>query len=114
MWNPKSKSGEHFGYKDMDEYVGPYEDSCPRHILDLLTPTDREHALDWRARCRANLASSSRTNEDGDRIKLAQAPTFSHGHVGDDFIVWKVGSRLSFCVRPDNSPGGVSRRSTGR
>ena len=96
MWNPKSKSGEHFGYKDMDESVGPYEDSCPRHILDLLTPTDREHALDWRARCRANLARRSRKIEDGDRIKLAQALTFSDGHVGDEFIVVKRGRRLSF------------------
>jgi hypothetical protein len=62
----------------MDESVGPYEDSCPRHILDLLTPTDREHAR-LRARCRAT-ARRSRKIEDGDRIKLAQALTFSDGH----------------------------------
>lgn len=96
MWNPKSKSGEHFGYKDMDESAGPCEDSCPGHILDLLTPTDREHALDWRARCRANLARRARKIEDGDRIRLAQALTFSDGHVGNEFIVVKRGRRLSF------------------
>lgn len=80
----------------LDESVGPYEDSCPRHILDLLTPTDREHALDWRARCRANLARRARKIEDGDRIRLAQALTFSDGHVGAEFIVVKRGRRLSF------------------
>jgi hypothetical protein len=45
-----------FGYKDMEESMGPCEDHCPESILDLLTPTDREHAIDWRARCRANIA----------------------------------------------------------
>jgi len=96
MWNPRSKTGEHFGYKDMDESVGPYEDNCPAHILDLLTPTDREHAIDWRRRCRANLERRARKIEDGDRIKLATALTFSDGHVGDEFIVVKRGRRLSF------------------
>lgn len=96
LWNPKSKTGEHFGYKDMDESMGPCEDSCPRHILDLLTPTDREHALDWRRRCRANLERRTRKLADGDRIKLAAALTFSDGHVGDEFIVVKRGRRLCF------------------
>lgn len=96
MWNPRSKTGEHFGYKDMDESCGPCEDNCPASILDLLTPTDREHALDWRRRCRANLERRARKVEDGDRIKLASALTFSDGHVGDEFIVVKRGRRLSF------------------
>lgn len=51
-----SRSHMNFGYKDMDETVGPTIDHCPRRILDLLTPTNHKHALDWRARCRANLA----------------------------------------------------------
>lgn len=96
MWNPRSKTWENFGYKDMDESVGPCEDSCPAYILDLLTPTDKEYALDWRRRCRANLARRARKIEDGDRIKLASALTFSDGHVGDEFIVVKRGRRLSF------------------
>lgn len=95
-WNPKSKTGEHFGYKDMDESMGPCEDHCPAHILDLLTPTDREHANAWRQRCRANLERRARKVEDGDRIKLATPLTFIDGHVGDEFIVVKRGRRLSF------------------
>jgi hypothetical protein len=96
MWNPRSKTAEHFGYKDMDESMGPCEDNCPAHILDLLTPTDKDHALDWRLRSRANLERRARKIEDGDRIKLASPLTFTDGHVGDEFIVVKRGRRLSF------------------
>jgi len=53
-FNPRAADGMTFGYKDMDESMGPCEADCPDDILDLLTPTDREHALNWRARCRAN------------------------------------------------------------
>jgi hypothetical protein len=95
MWSPNSKTGEHFGYKDMDESMGPCEDNCPRQILDLLTPTTREHALDWRRRCDANLERRARKVEDGDRIKLAAPMTFTDGHVGDEFTVEKRGRRLS-------------------
>jgi hypothetical protein len=42
-----------FGRKDMDETVGPTERACPVRILDLLTPTDSEYALQWRWDCRA-------------------------------------------------------------
>jgi hypothetical protein len=96
MWNPRSKTAEHFGYKDMDESMGPCEDNCPAYILDFLTPTDTEHALDWRLRCRANLERRARRIEDGDRIKLASPLTFTDGHVGNEFIVVKRGRRLSF------------------
>jgi hypothetical protein len=53
----KYARGEHnFGYKDMDESMGPCEAECPARILDLLTPTDSQWANEWRARCRARLA----------------------------------------------------------
>jgi len=56
-YNPRDCEGYVFGYKDMDETMGPYECDCPEEILDLLTPTDREYALQWRARCRENAAA---------------------------------------------------------
>ena len=37
--------------------MGPYERDCPEPILDLLTPTDHEHARRWRDDCRANAAA---------------------------------------------------------
>lgn len=43
--------------KPITEEMGPNEDECPAHILDLLTPTDREYAIKWRERCRENLGA---------------------------------------------------------
>ena len=56
-YNPRDREGYIFGYKDMEELMGPYECDCPAPILDLLTPTDAQHALQWRARCRENAAA---------------------------------------------------------
>ena len=53
-YNPRARDGMTFGYKDMGEEMGPYEADCPPAILDLLTETDHPHALEWRAKCRAN------------------------------------------------------------
>lgn len=42
-----------FGYKDMDETMGPCEAECPQRILDLLTDhLASDSASDWRRRCR--------------------------------------------------------------
>lgn len=46
--------GHEFGYKDMDETMGPYCYDCPNSILKLLTPTNSEYAKDWRKKCRDN------------------------------------------------------------
>lgn len=46
-----SVDGNEFFYKDMDESVGPYDCKCPKSILNLLTPTDNEHANTWRESC---------------------------------------------------------------
>lgn len=55
-----SSRGE-FGYKDMDEGMGPCESKCPARILDLLTPTDSEWANAWRQRCREYNAAKTTT-----------------------------------------------------
>lgn len=62
-YNPRDREGYIFGYKDMDESVGPFHCDCPQAILELLTPTDRPHAVDWRARCRAALETRRTTRE---------------------------------------------------
>jgi hypothetical protein len=56
-YNPRDSEGYIFGYKDMVESMGPYECDCPEPILDLLTPTNSQYALRWRARCRENAAA---------------------------------------------------------
>lgn len=78
----------------LTEAMGPCEDGCPQHILDLLTPTDKEHATDWRRRCAENLKRRARKVADGDRIRLEEPVTFSDGHVGQEFIVEKRGRRM--------------------
>lgn len=61
-----------FGYKDIDECMGPWEDNCPKGILDLLTPTNSQSANEWRNRCnealkRREVVSSIKI---GDKIKF--------------------------------------------
>ncbi|MGJ0454321.1 MAG: DUF6927 domain-containing protein [Methylocystis sp.] len=56
-YNPRDREGYIFGYKNAEESMGPYECECPKSILDLLTPTDRPYAQQWRARCRAAAAA---------------------------------------------------------
>ena len=48
-----------FSYKDMEESMGPYNYDCPASILDLLSPTDNEYALNWRQKCREKKSSKN-------------------------------------------------------
>lgn len=56
------RSAGGFGYKVMDEEMGPSESRCPARILDLLSPVSAlrypKYAEMWRQRCRANLVSN--------------------------------------------------------
>ena len=56
-YNPRDPEGHIFGYKDMEESMGPCECDCSEPIFKLLTPTDREYAMQWRVRCRENIAA---------------------------------------------------------
>lgn len=47
-----SVDNREFLYKDMDETMLPYSYDCPVTILNLLSPTDNESAIEWRERCR--------------------------------------------------------------
>jgi hypothetical protein len=40
--------GYGWGYKDVDESMGPCQTAFPLAWLDLLSPTDSQYALDWR------------------------------------------------------------------
>lgn len=78
-------NGCNFGYKDLDEFMGPSESKCPNSILDLLTPTDHEWALAWRERCRKHNSVKplsalpigtmiQYTCDDGETIRLIKRP----------------------------------------
>lgn len=57
-----SRNYYNFYYKDMGEDMGPAEDRCPASILDLLSETDSEYALEWRERCRKNIEAKKNPN----------------------------------------------------
>lgn len=83
-YNPRDREGYIFGYKDMDETVGPNEADCPEPILDLLTPTAYPYASAWRARCRENLATrrtlaAKPSPRPGQTIVFDQPLSFSNG-----------------------------------
>ena len=72
-YDPLDREGYIFGYKDLTEAMGPYESECPVAILDLLTPTDRPYALQWRARCRANAAGGAKAARTAPRAATSSA-----------------------------------------
>lgn len=82
-YNPRDREGYIFGYKDMDETMGPCETECPPAILDLLTEPDNEHAREWRVRCRA--AADRRAKRprlrNGWTVRFDAPLTFSDGSV---------------------------------
>lgn len=47
-----------FGYKVIDETMGPNESRCPMSIIKLLTDIDSQYALNWRERCKKNAEQS--------------------------------------------------------
>ena len=86
-YNTRDKEGYIFGYKDMDETMGPYQTECPTSILDLLTPTTSEYAVQWRANCRSyqtRRASATKLKE-GDTITFEKPITFTSGAVISTF-----------------------------
>jgi len=93
-WNPKARDGFIFGYKDMEESMGPCEAACPARILRLLSPTAKEHALDWRRRCL--LRMHGRKVENGMRLRFPRPISFGDGHSGTEFIVVKKGDSVTF------------------
>ncbi len=101
--NPAARDGLTLGYKDMSEDMGPYNYDCPASILDLLSPTDNAYALEWRQKCRANLALTSRQKpSDGDTIILPEAMTFSDGVTEKVFTVTPYKKGIALRRKIDN------------
>jgi hypothetical protein len=77
-----------------------------RNYTTLTDATDKEYALDWRARCRTSLDRRARKLADGDRIRLPEPMKFSDGAVLQEFTVGRRGRRL---VLRDPQSGGLYR-----
>lgn len=80
-----------FSYKDMTEFSGPFKYDCPKAILDLLTPTDNECALNWRQKCRENLDNKKKLSKlpIGTVIKFIAPYDMAQYKRGDEIIVTK-------------------------
>jgi hypothetical protein len=78
-----------FGYKDMDESMGPVESECPEKILKLLTPTEGKYALEWREQCWNNLKRKKACPKlkPGMAIKTNAPFKFTDGSTVDSFRV---------------------------
>ncbi len=63
-----NKDYYNFYYKDMEESMCPCECDCPKSILNLLTDTDNNYALEWRKKCR------EKTEQEKDKLSLKNLP----------------------------------------
>lgn len=90
-----------FGYKDMDETVGPYKFECPPAILDLLTPTDSGFANVWRERCREEQRYHAwfKSLPDGARVKWTVPTSFYRGFREGEVITLVKGPRNRYARR---------------
>lgn len=86
-----------FNIKIVGEEMGPYESSCPARILDLLSETDVEYALQWRAKCRATLAklAESKKVKPGCKVRFLQPMQFTDGVERDTFTFQKNSTFLA-------------------
>ena len=100
----KNNKRDGFGYKAMDECMGPCEVDCPDRIMRKLSPIedipDPSFAADWRARVAA--AKAARKNaacrlgklSPGDRIHLPTAAYFTKSGISaDTFVVTAIEKR---------------------
>lgn len=95
-----------FGYKDMDESMGPCECDCPERILNLLTdPPLNEWAAQWRERCRANLAKRQATRglvKTGHTYELARSLSMRDGATLSIVTVVKRRGSAWICTSKDS------------
>jgi hypothetical protein len=102
-----SKEQFNFGYKDMDEAMGPYYYNCPERILKLFTPTTNKYAIKWRKKCwekseRTKARPKFRIN---DILKFKKSVLFNNGY---RIKRVKVVDRRRFifeCLIEPSSPG---------
>lgn len=66
------RNGYGWGYKDVDETMGPYQVTCPLKFLEMVPlPPDSRWAPEWRERVRAYAARLAQPLTVGQRIQLS-------------------------------------------
>jgi hypothetical protein len=105
----RNNAREGFGYKAMDEAMGPCEVDCPDRIMRLLSPVEDipspGYTADWRARVAAAKASRASAKawlgklSPGDTVCLPAAAHFAKaGFSADRFIVISIRKRTPIFV----------------
>jgi hypothetical protein len=103
-----------FGYKDMDESMGPHQCACPNRLMRLLSPVaDLPHpgyAAEWRARVAAhhNAAAALRTKRaslrPGSIVTLDREVSFRDGTTAAAFRLCFVRGKMPI-FEPVDRPG---------
>lgn len=89
--SPKVRNDPYnWGYKDVDESMGPNAISFPYTWLDLLTPTDSKYANEWRARVKAR----------GEKLQKAKLGSKWRGY-GHTFEIIERRSPTSFLAKDE-------------
>lgn len=95
-----TRRGGEWGYKAMEESMGPNEARCPKYILDILSPLNpdaKSYAAEWRQRCedQRQKKTGAQAFKVGDKIRLPAPLTFTDGTTADTFTVttYRRGSR---------------------
>lgn len=104
-----------FGYKDMEESMGPCAYDCPDRILDLLTPTQSKYANEWRETCRKTNAAKAEaraktgTVKDGATIRVKHPLHFANGMEAREFKLRVNGRYRAWIANPGTSSQFVCR-----
>lgn len=109
-----------FGYKDMDETVGPCECACPDRIMRLLSPINDipkpGYAADWRERVAAHkqaaamLRAKRMSLQPGSIVKLDHEVSFRDGTTAAAFRM-RFLRRKTPIFEPVDRPGFLCRLS---
>lgn len=76
------------GYKEMGESTGPYYWDAPKALLDKLTPTDSDYAIEWRQKCRDRAAA--RKIKAGDMIRFTDPVRWGNSNEETDFRIIRL------------------------
>lgn len=93
------KQGEDWGYKDMDETMGPYYYDCPLDLIRKAGPAKYEDARKWRELVEQYHARRSRKLTVGTKVRM-------YGHNYDVIVV----GRQKIIRREDGRVFSLSRR----
>jgi hypothetical protein len=99
----KARDAYDFGYKDLEESMGPVEARCPRRLIAAASPlrhpdpgVEGNYAARWRQKCLDQATAKTKRKAElvhGATIRLSRVLDFTDGHSGDRFVVEIVARR---------------------